>query len=100
MPARRWCLVGAMVLVTLLAVGAGAPAQAAFPAVLTAPHAPLVNHPPYFVYPPTPPDGTTFTVIAGNNLTFDVRAQDDDIADIVTLGVVGLPSGASFPIPP
>jgi hypothetical protein len=38
-----------MVLVTLLAVGAGAPAQAAFPAVLTAPHAPLVNHPPNIV---------------------------------------------------
>ena len=58
-----------------------------------------VNHPPYFVYPPTPPDGTTFTVIAGNNISFDVRAQDDDVADTVTLGAVGLPSGASFPIP-
>src|SRR5689334_870508 len=41
MPAQRRRLVGVVVLLTLLALGAGAPAQAAIPAALGAPAAPL-----------------------------------------------------------
>jgi hypothetical protein len=61
---------------------------------------PITNHPPVFIYPPTPPDNTLFTIVEGNHLNFTVRARDEDPGDIVTLNVIGLPSGATFPIPP
>ena len=61
---------------------------------------PVTNHPPAFIYPPTPPDNTLFTVLEGTNLNFIVRARDTDAGDVVTLNVIGLPAGATFPIPP
>ncbi len=56
---------------------------------------PPPSTPPYFVYPPTPPDGTTFNVNVGSPLSFDVKAQDDDPGSSVTLTVVGMPAGAT-----
>lgn len=60
---------------------------------------PVTNHPPVFIYPPTPPDNTLFTVLEGTHLNFTVRARDQDPGDVVTLNVIGLPAGATFPIP-
>lgn len=54
---------------------------------------------PVFDVPPTPPSGSTFTVGAGGTLSFSVQASDADAGDLVTLGVIGLPAGAAFPIP-
>lgn len=51
--------------------------------------------PPYFVYPPTPADNSTFTINVGDHLTFDVKAQDDDNGATVTLTGVGLPPGST-----
>jgi hypothetical protein len=60
---------------------------------------PQTNNPPRFNYPPTPPDGTTFTIAAGNTIAFTVQADDADLGDTVTLAVINLPNGAVFPIP-
>jgi PKD repeat protein len=57
------------------------------------------NAPPVF-NSPTPADGHVFEVVEGNVLTFNVRASDPNAGDVVTLGALGLPAGASFPIPP
>lgn len=51
------------------------------------------SSPPIFVAP-TPVSGTTFTVAAGQTMSFDVKAIDPDPSDIVTLQVVGLPPTA------
>ncbi|MBO2008270.1 cadherin-like domain-containing protein [Hymenobacter negativus] len=44
---------------------------------------------------PTPPNGTVYTVTAGQLVTFGVRATDSDAGDNVNLQAVGVPSGAS-----
>ncbi|MCH8877644.1 MAG: hypothetical protein IIA89_12605 [Chloroflexi bacterium] len=54
---------------------------------------------PEFDVPPSPPSGSTFTVNVGDTLTFPIQASDADVSDVVTLGVIGLPAGANFPIP-
>ena len=37
---------------------------------------PVTNNPPVFIYPPTPPDNTLFTVLEGTHLNFTVRARE------------------------
>jgi PKD repeat protein len=58
-----------------------------------------INAPPVFDSPPSPADGKQFTVAVGQTLTFTVQASDPDAGDVVTLGALGLPAGASFPVP-
>ena len=53
------------------------------------------SNPPVFVAP-TPATGTVYTIDVGEELLFDVKAQDPDPADIVTLQVVGLPGTATM----
>lgn len=57
---------------------------------------------PKFDVPPSPADGASFTVNVGETLEIPVQASDLDAeaGDVVTLDAIGLPSGASFPIPP
>lgn len=52
--------------------------------------------PPTFDYTVTPGNSTTFVVQPGQTLAFNVKAQDADAGDIVTLSGVGVPVGASF----
>lgn len=54
------------------------------------------NQPPVFVSPPTPANGATIEVAAGQQATFDVRATDADNKATVTLGTLALPAGATF----
>lgn len=49
---------------------------------------------PYWVTPPTPCK-QSFTVMAGNTLTFDVQAKSDDPSRIITLYHWPLPPGAT-----
>lgn len=56
------------------------------------------NNAPQFVAP-SPASGTVFSVPAGQNLSFTVKASDADTLDAVSLNVIGLPAGASFPLP-
>lgn len=53
------------------------------------------SNPPIFVSP-TPPNANVFTISVGEELSFDVKAEDPDPADFVTLQVVGLPSTATM----
>jgi hypothetical protein len=53
------------------------------------------SNPPVFVNP-TPESGSVLTVELGNTLNFNVKAEDPDAADIVTLQVVGLPPTATM----
>ena len=53
------------------------------------------NHPPEFV-DPTPADGSTFRVVLGSEISFDVAAEDPDEDDTVTLGLLGAPADADF----
>lgn len=53
------------------------------------------SNPPVFVAP-TPANGTTFTIDVGQALNFDVKAEDPDVDDVVTLQVVGIPPTASM----
>lgn len=46
-------------------------------------------HPPSFDIPPTPPDGSQFTVAANDVLVIDIQASDPDPDDIVTLKMIG-----------
>ena len=55
----------------------------------------VIGNPPVFI-PPTPADGTVFTVGVGSTLNFTVAAQDPDAGQTVTLNHGGLPVGASF----
>jgi|GEM_PF-6711751 len=59
----------------------------------------VVGTPPYFVYPPTPPNGTVFTVNAGQTSTFTLQAADNDAGNTVTLSVAGAPVGSTFTPP-
>ncbi len=54
---------------------------------------------PQFVHPPTPACDTTFEVIYGETLSFDIEASDATIEDQVTLSVLDLPLGATFSQP-
>ena len=54
------------------------------------------NQPPAFVTPPSPADGTEFTVAPGSNLSFNLQANDPDAGDTVTLVPGALPPGATF----
>jgi hypothetical protein len=55
-----------------------------------------VDDPPAFV-DPTPADGDSIQVVAGDTLTFVVAATDvDDVAADLTLEVTSLPEGATF----
>ena len=58
----------------------------------------VLGNPPVFI-PPTPADGTVFTVGVGSTFNFTVAAQDPDAGQTVTLNHGGLPAGASFPLP-
>ncbi|MBI3656982.1 MAG: putative Ig domain-containing protein [Acidobacteria bacterium] len=60
---------------------------------------PLADTPPSFIVPPTPPPAATLVVDAGSVLTFSVKAATPDTGTTVQLGVVGLPLGATFPLP-
>ncbi len=55
----------------------------------------FVNTTPIFVSP-TPSCGNVFTVDIGHPLSFTVAAQDADAGDMVSLSVIGLPSGSSM----
>lgn len=62
----------------------------------------LVEGDPPEVEPQSPeinPCGLTLTVTEGNLLEFTMVADDADAEDVITLGVIELPPGASFPIP-
>jgi hypothetical protein len=59
---------------------------------------PTTNAPPFF-QPPTPPDGTVFTIQAGGTLTVPVSAADNDAGDLVSLAAINLPAGATFLVP-
>ncbi|MGH3370609.1 MAG: HYR domain-containing protein, partial [Nocardioidaceae bacterium] len=54
------------------------------------------NQAPVFVSPPTPANGATIDVVAGQEATFDVRATDANNNATVTLGTLALPAGATF----
>ncbi|MEJ7657625.1 MAG: putative Ig domain-containing protein, partial [Thermoleophilaceae bacterium] len=54
------------------------------------------NQAPQYVTPPTPPDGTEFTVAPGQNLAINLAASDPDIVDIVQIVPGPLPPGATF----
>ena len=58
----------------------------------------ITNNPPQFIVP-TPPDGTIFTVNVGSSINVPVTAEDVDVSDQVSLAVINLPSGATFPLP-
>lgn len=49
---------------------------------------------------PTPTDGSKITGEVGSPITFDVQASDPDAGDVVTPGVIGLPTGATFTATP
>jgi flagellar hook capping protein FlgD len=51
---------------------------------------------PRFDYPPTPPNGSTINVIAGQEVTFNVQASDGNATDVVGLSHTGIPAGATF----
>ena len=77
--------------------GAGISAVAAFPSK-TCERCDASNQAPAFV-PPTPTCGSTVDAVVGAALSFDVSASDPDSGDVVTLAVVGLPSGATLTPP-
>ncbi len=52
-----------------------------------------------FDVPPSPSSGSIFVVSIGDTLTFEIQASDADADDLVSLGVIGIPAGASFAIP-
>jgi hypothetical protein len=55
---------------------------------------PELNAVPAFISP-TPANGSTFTLRAGQDFATIVNASDADSGDTVTIGVTGLPTGAS-----
>jgi hypothetical protein len=54
-----------------------------------------VNVAPTFSVPPTPPSGTVFTVVEGQNVSFTVSANDPDAGNVVSLNSAGIPIGAT-----
>jgi hypothetical protein len=57
---------------------------------------PPVNTPPFFNIPPTPACGSTQPAYVGEPIGFTVQASDDNLGDLVTLTVAGLPAGATM----
>lgn len=55
---------------------------------------------PKFNSPPSPADGTAFTINVGQTLQIPIQASDPDTeaGDVVTLDAIGLPAGANFPV--
>lgn len=53
------------------------------------------NQAPVFTAP-TPADGTTFYILVGETVSFNIAAGDPDAGDTVTLDVLGKPSDATF----
>lgn len=53
-----------------------------------------VGNAPYFD-PPTPADGAVINGTVGSPITFDAHAHDDD-DDVITMGILNLPTGASY----
>ena len=53
------------------------------------------NQAPVFI-DPTPADGTVFRVVPGTEVVIAVAAEDPDVDDTVTLGVLGAPPGSTF----
>lgn len=58
--------------------------------------APPAGTAPFFDHPTTPPCGVTYDLVAGKNLSFTVRARDNDAGDSVSLNAIGLPVGATM----
>lgn len=54
------------------------------------------NQPPAYDTPPTPANGTEFTVAPGANLSFNLQATDPNAGDVVTIVPGPLPPGATF----
>lgn len=52
--------------------------------------------PPTYDYTVTPANSTNYLIQPGQTLSFNVKAQDADTGDVVSLSAVGLPVGASF----
>lgn len=52
--------------------------------------------PPVFDVPPTPASGSTIAATAGSLASFTVQASDPDTGQAVTVGHLGLPSGATL----
>jgi len=50
---------------------------------------------PRFQYPPSPPNGTTITVLVGQPIQFRVTATDADTGDLLRLNNTGIPFGAT-----
>jgi hypothetical protein len=50
------------------------------------------SNPPAFDYSVTPTNGAVFNVIAGQNISFPIRATDPDLGSTVGLSVAGLPA--------
>ncbi|MDB5031379.1 putative Ig domain-containing protein [Mucilaginibacter sp.] len=50
------------------------------------------SNPPIFDYAVTPPNGTVYNVIAGQNFSFNMKATDGDAGSFVKYSVSGLPS--------
>ncbi|MFD1096265.1 T9SS type A sorting domain-containing protein [Salegentibacter chungangensis] len=57
------------------------------------------SNPPSFDYTVTPQNGHLFEIGAGQTLSFDVKAEDQDAVDVVSLQAVGLPTGVTFNSP-
>jgi hypothetical protein len=55
-----------------------------------------VGTPPYFVYPPTPANGSIVTVVGGQTINLNLEAADADAPNTVFLNAVGVPIGATF----
>jgi hypothetical protein len=51
---------------------------------------------PVFELPTDPPCNSTFEWVAGKELTFDIKATDENAGDVITLDVTGLPAGATL----
>ncbi len=50
------------------------------------------SNPPVFDYTATPVNGTVYNVMAGQNLSFPIKATDGDAGSTVSMSVAGLPS--------
>jgi hypothetical protein len=52
--------------------------------------------PPYFLYPPTPANSSNINVQPGQQIHFDLEANDNDPNDVITINGTGLPTGSIF----
>ncbi|MFC1681445.1 hypothetical protein ACFL1S_06655, partial [Pseudomonadota bacterium] len=56
----------------------------------------FLGHAPAFNSPPTPENGELIDVAGGSPFTFTIQCSDPDPGDLVTLGHLGLPAGATL----